>query len=198
MGMDRVLATDQLKDEHKIIIRMLNVVEAACRRMQKRENVPARVFEEAVDFIRNFADRCHHGKEQDTLFPLMGKRGFPMDSGPIAVMLVEHDRGREFVKGLAEAVKRYAAGDETAKPVMVQNAMGYVELLRQHIHKEDNILYPMGDKVLTTEDNERLLEQFEKIEGDVVGAGKHEQYLHSIERLEKEFGITSASASHDH
>ncbi len=189
MAIEEALATDQLKAEHKVIIRMLNVVEAACERLQKAESIPAQVFDEAIDFIRNFADKCHHGKEQDTLFPLMGERGFPTDTGPIAVMLVEHDKGREFVRRLVEAVKRYAAGDEGAKAGIVQNAMGYVELLRQHIYKEDNILYPMGDKVLTGEDNRRLLEEFERIESDVVGAAKHERYLQTIEKIEKELGI---------
>lgn len=79
-------------------------------------------------------------------------------------MLMEHEQGRRFVRGLAGALAKYEGGDKTAKTAVVQNARGYTELLDQHIYKEDNILYPMGDKVLSEADNMELLEKFEKIE----------------------------------
>lgn len=187
--MHAVSATENLKEEHRVIERMLKILDVACNRLQRSEDVSPEIFEKAIDFIKTFADRCHHGKEQDTLFPFLGERGIPTREGPIAVMLMEHDQGRRYVKGLAEALAKYEGGDKAAKVAIVENARGYVDLLAQHIYKEDNILYPMGDRVLSQSDNKELLEKFEKIEREIIGEGKHEYYLHMVDELEKKLGI---------
>ncbi len=193
-----MLATENLKAEHQVILRMIKVLIVASEKLERGEDVSLDVFEKAVDFIRTFADRCHHGKEQDTLFPLMSERGIPRPGGPIAVMLMEHEQGRQYVRGLAEALAKYERGDKAAKSAIVENARGYAELLDQHIYKEDNILYPMGDKVLSKSDNKELLEKFEKIEKEIIGEGKHEYYLHMIEKFEKELGINGGEVKHEH
>jgi len=198
MAAGSTTATGQLKDEHKVILRMLRIVEVASEKLENGEKVSPSVFRDAIDFIRTFADKCHHGKEQDTLFPMLGRRGFPMQGGPIAVMLMEHDQGRDYVGKLAAAVDRYEGSDKAAENAIVENARGYVGLLRDHIHKEDNILYPMGDKVLTGDDNISLLVEFERIEKQVIGAGKHDYYLQMISKLEKEFGISGGEMEHVH
>jgi len=193
-----MLATENLKEEHQVILRMIKVLTVASDKLDRGEDVSSEVFKKAVDFIRTFADRCHHGKEQDTLFPTMGERGFPMKSGPIAVMLMEHEQGRHFVRGLAEALAKYEKGDKELKDAIVKNARGYAELLNQHIYKENNILFPMGDKVLSQSDNNVLLEKFEKIEREIIGEGKHEYYLQMIDELEKELGISGGKIEHEH
>jgi len=182
-------ATHNLKEEHQVILRMIKILNVASGKLERGESVSLEVFKKALDFIQTFVDRCHHGKEQDILFPLMDKRGIPTQRGPIAVMLMEHDQGRRYVRGLAEALARYEGGDKSVKSAIVENARGYSGLLDQHIYKEDNILYPMGDRVLSHADNAELLEKFEKIEKDIIGEGKHKYYLHMIEELEKELGI---------
>ncbi len=151
-----------------------------------------------MDFIHTFADRCHHGKEQDTLFPLLGQRGIPTASGPMAVMLMEHEQGRRYVKDLSNAVKKYQLGEKDAKEGIVENAREYAKLLEQHIYKEDNILYPMGDRVLSSQDNQELLEKFDKIEKEIIGEGKHEYYLQVISELEKELGMVGGEMEHEH
>jgi len=193
-----MLATENLKEEHQVILRMIKVLIVASDKLEKDEDVSVDVFKKAVDFIQTFADRCHHGKEQDTLFPLLEERGILRHRGPIAVMLMEHEQGRLYLKGLTEALSRYESGDKTAKRAIIENARGYAELLDQHIYKEDNILYPMGDKVLSQSDNRELLEKFEKIEKEIIGKGKHEYYLHIIEELEKELGINGGEVKHEH
>jgi len=191
-------ATQNLKEEHQVIMRMIKILNVASGKLERGEKVSPKVFERAIDFIQTFADRCHHGKEQDTLFPRLGERGIPTQGGPIAVMLMEHDQGRRYVKGLAEALTRYEGSDQTAQTALIKNARGYAELLDQHIYKEDNILYPMGDKVLSQVDNRELLEKFEKIEKEIIGEGKHEYYLHMIGELEKELGISGGEMKHEH
>jgi len=193
-----MLATENLKEEHQVILRMIKVLIVASDKLERSEDVSPEIFKKAVDFIQTFADRCHHGKEQDTLFPLMEARGILRHRGPIAVMLMEHEQGRQYVKGLAEALLRYEKGNKTAKSSIVKNARGYAELLDQHIYKEDNILYPMGDKVLSQPDNIELLEKFEKIEKEVIGKGKHEYYLDMLRKLEKELGINGGEIKREH
>jgi len=191
-------ATQNLREEHQVILRMIKILNVASGKLERGESVSLEVFKKAVDFIRTFADRCHHGKEQDTLFPRLGEKGIPTQGGPIAVMLIEHDRGRQYVKGLADAVASYEGGNKTALSLIVENARGYAELLDQHIYKEDNILYPMGDRVLSESDNVELLEKFENIEKGIIGEGKHEYYLRMVEELEKELGISGVEIKHEH
>jgi hemerythrin-like domain-containing protein len=108
----------------------------------------------------------------------------------MGVMLMEHEKGRSLVKALAEAVERYERGDKDAKSAIIENARGYTQLLAQHIPKEDDILYPLADKVLTPKDKEKLLEKFEEVERERIGEGKHMEYVRLIEELEKQLKIS--------
>ncbi len=175
-------ATDELKQEHRVIERVLSVIEAVAARQGR--GLPPDFFPRVVYFVRNFADRCHHGKEEDNLFPAMERRGIPGHDGPVGVMRLEHDRGRAYVRDLDEAGKRLAAGDATALPAALRNAAGYAALLRQHIDKEDGILYMMADQVLTESDQQNMTDRFEQVERALMGAGKHEEFLKLVEGLE--------------
>lgn len=175
--------TDVLKEEHAGIKVMLAILGRMADRLEAGQEVDAAHLEQAVDFIRTFADRCHHGKEEDHLFVEMEKAGIPQQGGPIAVMLAEHTTGRAYVKGLADAVTRYGAGDNAAAPDIVQNARNYIALLQAHIDKEDNILYPIADRSLTEAQQKELLECFEDVERERIGPGKHEEYHRLLERL---------------
>ncbi|MGQ9571952.1 MAG: hemerythrin domain-containing protein [Dehalococcoidia bacterium] len=182
-------ATEELMTEHRAIERMLAILDAAAQRLEQGQHIRPDLFREAVDFVRNFADRCHHGKEEDNLFPGMETRGVPRHSGPLRVMLLEHERGRDHVAAIADAIDAYESGDESAARTIVENARGYVDLLRGHIMKEDNVLFPMADRVLSAGDQQELLERFEKIEREVIGPGVHERYHHLLDDLERELGL---------
>jgi len=182
-------ATENLKEEHRVIERMLKILNVACEKLKKDEEVSPEIFKKTIDFIRTFADRCHHEKEEDALFPMIEQHGFPRQGGPIGVMLQEHDRGRMYVRVLAEAVEKYGKGDKTAKQAIIENAMGYAMLLSQHIPKEDEILYPMADKVLEPTEQKELLETFETIEKERIGEGKHHEYINMVMELERELNI---------
>ena len=185
-------ATEDLKTEHRAIERMLAVLEAAAQRLDDSEPVRPDLFRDAVDFVRNFADRCHHGKEEENLFPRMEAAGVPRAGGPLAVMLLEHDKGREYVAAIAGAIDAYEGGDRSAARVIVDNARGYAALLRQHIAKEDSVLFPMADRVLSPDDQQELEQRFEEIETNVMGPGVHERYHRLLDDLERELGLTSA------
>jgi hemerythrin-like domain-containing protein len=129
-----------------------------------------------LDFFREFADHCHHAKEENLLFEKMKRRGVPVSGGPIAVMLQEHDEGRRRLKAVAEALPKARSGDASAATSVRTNLLAYVQLLRGHIDKEDNILYPMADRLFTPEDQRALTEGFEKVEAEEIGEGVHEKY----------------------
>jgi len=179
--------TETLKNEHKAILLMLDVVESVSEKLDAGENVPAEHLTKIVDFIRGFADKCHHAKEEDLLFPAMEKTGIPRQGGPIGVMLIEHTEGREYVRKMSEAAEEYAAGDRKVGARFAENARGYAALLTQHIHKEDNILYPIADARLSPQTQAGLEKDFERVEEEVVGPGKHEEYHRLLEKLEKTY-----------
>ena len=182
-------ATETLMTEHRAIERMLAVLETAAQRLDAGERPRPDLFREAVDFVRNFADRCHHGKEEDNLFPRMEARGVPRNGGPLGMMLMEHDEGRAYVGAVAGAIDAYEAGDESAARVIAENARGYAELLRQHIMTEDNVLFPMADGVLSVDDQQELAQTFDRIETEVMGPGVHERYHQLLDDLEREMGL---------
>ena len=181
--------TEELTTEHRAIERMLAVLESAAGRLEAGERVRPDVFREALDFVRNFADRCHHGKEEENLFPRLEELGVPREGGPLGVMLSEHDEGRAFIGAIAAAVDAYEGGDESAAHTIAGSARGYVELLHGHILKEERVLFPMADQVLSADDQRSLEESFERIETEVMGPGVHERYHRMLDELERELGL---------
>lgn len=133
-------------------------------------------LEKIIEFSRNFTDRCHHTKEEKHLFCKMGDRGVPCDAGPIAVMLIEHEEGRRIVRQLAERLPAAQGGEAGAIAAVRDGLFAYVELLRAHIAKEDEILFPMADQILESEDQRQLTRAFDAVEAEEMGAGVHEKY----------------------
>jgi len=176
--------TEQLKEEHQAIKLMLSILEGMSQKLEAGQAVSTEHLEQSLEFIRLFADKCHHGKEEDVLFPAMEAAGIHKEGGPIGVMLAEHDAGRGYVQGLAEAIARYKAGDRQAATAITTNARSYIALLNQHIFKEDNILYPMADMRLSPARQARMLEEFEGIERERLGPGKHEELQRILEHLQ--------------
>ena len=177
--------TEELKQEHQAILRMIAVLRGVSTRLETGTGPSTRGdLPQIVDFIRIFADKCHHGKEEDLLFPAMEAAGIPRQGGPIGVMLAEHAVGREFVAGMAAAAEAYRGGDAQAGGTFAEKAVGYGNLLTPHIGKEDNILYPMADARLTEDQQRALMEGFERVERKVIGAGRHEAFHALLDRLE--------------
>jgi len=179
-------ATALLKEEHRVIERMLAVLEAAAHRLDAGERVRAGLFREAVDFVRTFADKNHHGKEEANLFPRLEERGVPKEGGPLGMMLHEHDLGRGFIQAIEGAIDAYERGDEAAAKVIADNIGGYTQLLTEHIWKEENVLFQMADQVLSEDDQQDLTERFEQVEAEVIGPDALERYTDMLGRAEQE------------
>ena len=168
--------TEILKHEHKVILLVVDAAEREAQLIEKTGKVNVERIKKMVDFIRNFADKCHHAKEENQLFIKMEQRGFSKQMGPLAVMLHDHDEGRKMVKAAADSLSAAAAGDKNAVKTVAENLSDYAALLRAHIEKEDNVLYVMADRVFTDDDQKALSEAFEKVENEEIGKGVHEKY----------------------
>jgi len=141
-----------------------------------------------LDFFKGFVDRCHHSKEEDVLFPELERRGVSRQGGPIGVMLSEHEQGRGHVRELDASLGRLRDGDAGAAASIRELAVAYRHLLQQHIDKENHILFPLADRLLAEMDD-KLNEEFETIERERVGQGKHEAYHAMLRTLHGHYGV---------
>ena len=180
-----MIATDALKKDHRVIEKILRLLELTSKKLENGEDVPVDLLKKTLDFISNFADHYHHGKEEDILFKMMGEEGFGIEGGPITVMLDEHNTGRGYTRALSEGIEKYASGDNNAGKEIAENAMNYTRLLATHIMKEDNILYNMADKILTENQQEDILNKFAIVEKDRLGDERLLYYLNLPDELIK-------------
>jgi len=189
-------AIETLMNEHRTIERAIDALVSFADEVRRKttddrgDKVELGRF---VTFIREFADACHHGKEEDILFAAMVEAGFSRQSGPIAVMLMEHDLGRTHVRALAGLSAQEAAWSVEDRQRLGEAAHGYADLLRAHIHKEDAILYPMAEQRLPPEALRRVSADCDAYEAKKMGSGEHER-LHG---LAEELVARHAPLSHD-
>lgn len=169
-----------LDHEHRLTEKVLAVLQKETEDLARGQGNPDLV-KQALDFFGVFTDRCHHHKEEDVLFPLLEKRGIPGRGGPVGVMLQEHEQGRKYMADMRLAL------DNKDWDKLAATARSYVDLLKGHIWKEDDVLYPAGRKVLSAQDAQELVEQFAKVE-EQVGEGVHERYSALAAELEKKSG----------
>jgi hemerythrin-like domain-containing protein len=176
-------ATQDLIAEHNAVLVALQLLEKIEAALDTKKSQAWEHLEQLLDFFKGFVDRCHHGKEEDVLFPELERRGVKRDRGPIGVMLMEHDAGRGHVRAMSDGLERLRRGEAIAVSAIRESARSYRDLLRAHIHKENNVLFPMADRFVPEDVAATLAERFEEIERDRVGEGKHEAYhamLHTL------------------
>jgi hemerythrin-like domain-containing protein len=118
---------------------------------------------DCVRFIRLYADALHHGKEEDLLFPELVARGMPNDQGPVGVMLHEHALGRGFAKAMAEALPDARGGDAAAARRLADAGRSYAHLIREHIMKEDQVLFEMADQMIDAPACRRLCTAYDHV-----------------------------------
>jgi hemerythrin-like domain-containing protein len=175
--------TQRLKDEHQLILRMLTLLEKNARLTEEGSFHDYRFYLDGVDFIRNYADRFHHAKEEDILFEALIENGMPRANSPVAAMLMEHDLGRAFVRGMEEAATRAVKGEAGQDEAIVSNARGYLELLREHISKEDEILYPLAERIIPAEKRDGILKGYQRAE-EKGAEGLEAHYRNIVEGYE--------------
>lgn len=178
-------ATKNLEADHIYIILLIDIMEHITR--FGKPDIGH--LEKIVDIIRNFADGLHHAKEENLFFPFLGTKGFSATQGPVAVMLNEHVGGRNFVKGMAESISLYKNGDGKKLGDIFSNMNGYAELLRNHIAKENNILFRMADNVMSEADHTSLLASFDGVEKDHAASKGDDYYPSQIKQLAEYYKI---------
>jgi hemerythrin-like domain-containing protein len=181
--MEDMKATEILMHEHELILRGVAVLERMAGRARAGQAVPASDANAIVEFIKKFADGCHHAKEEGVLFPAMEAAGMPRNGGPIAVMLAEHDEGRAAVRAMVEAIGAFGSSDG-AQAAFAVAADAYAHLLTNHIYKENNILFRMADNVLGPHQDAEILRAYDEHEAKVAGPGEHERFHKVVEELE--------------
>ena len=147
-----------LSKEHENILKIVDALEFKIEQLNDK-SIDISFFKKVIDFIRNYADKFHHAKEEDILFKEFNKCAEEgcVHCNPVEQMLVEHDEGRKNVKLMESGL------NEKNKDKLIEGATNYIRLIREHIFKEDNILYPMADEVLSEEVKKIMLEKFKEI-----------------------------------
>lgn len=180
-------AIDVLMTEHRLIERVLGSLESFGAAVEGGLVVERSIVSDYAGFFRGFADAYHHGKEEDILFQRMIERGFPTETGPLAVMLYEHEQGRARVAVLRQVGHGEGAVAAAEKRALLISAHEFIPLLRQHIMKEDRILYPMAAQLLTGPEFDAMETAFEAFEKRAGGEGSADRLRALAERLESAF-----------
>jgi hemerythrin-like domain-containing protein len=187
--------SDELMQEHRLIERVLDALEIATMRLENGRVVRPEFFLEAADFIAGFADGCHHKKEEGVLFGAMIEGGLPRSGEPLDMFLDEHVQGRKLTRGMREAAHKLLGGDASGRPALISNARHYVALLRDHIVKEDEMLFPMADEMFSADEQRRVLHGFARVQRDDVGTDAHASFQALAERLEREASAMAPGAA---
>ncbi len=176
-------ATNILRNEHEAVLKVLEALDKAVVRLNNEDAVPISFFEDVLEFLTVFVDKCHHSKEEEVLFPLLAQGGIPVEGGPIGQMLLEHEQGREFIREMQRGVGGLKKGVPTGRYLLINGAEGYSKLLKQHIFKENQVLFIMADSLLQPAAQEDLTRQFDEIEHNKIGEGTHERLHGMIDQL---------------
>jgi len=172
---------EQLKEEHEGISLMLRILEKVCAKMEAKEKVDLGHLERISQFFKIFVDQCHHGKEEDLLFPAI----IPMEQKLIGLLLGEHSQGRSYVRAMGQELTRMKKLEGLTWVGYAANAQKYIAIMTQHIQKEDNVLFPMFDRLLGKKKQMELVEGFEDLERKKIGEGIHEEFHKLLDELKE-------------
>jgi len=185
--------TEILSQEHRVIEQVLDSLEKIASAARAAGRLDGERAGQALEVLRTFADRIHHGKEEDRLFPRMEARGLPRHVGPIAVMLEDHRYGRSLIRQMGDALADVQAGKGAATALFANAAGAYVAMLRDHIAKEDGVLFPLAESVLDETGRRELQAEFERFHREDLEPGTLERMLAQAEALARHFGVPLAA-----
>jgi hemerythrin-like domain-containing protein len=179
---------EELRHEHAVISLVLRYIGQEAQRIEDIGTLRPEVVEMMLDFSRNFTDRCHHAKEENHLFPSLEGKGMSRESGLVADLLNEHAEGRRRLKAVDELLPAAGSGDKDAALSVALNLFAYRKLLEEHIAREDTVLFPMADSLLSAEDQDSLEKAFARVEEIETGLGVHEKYHRLAHTIAEQFG----------
>lgn len=173
---------DELKKEHRVIERVLTVLESLSRRLETNDPVDPETLARAREVIVGFGDRCHHAKEEHALFPALASKRSIIEWGPVRILTSEHEAGRKLMSDLARAIEQMASNEAYGRAGAHRAIDTYTRMLRRHIAKEEDILFPLAETLLSDEEAVALQRQFDAVERDLGSA--HERFEADVNALE--------------
>ena len=175
---------NELLAEHEAVRKTLKILKRIGQDVEKTRKIenPGHLVQ-LFDFFITFVDKCHHSKEEEHLFPALEEVGVSREGGPVGVMLKEHQQGRDLVLKMKNAARQFESGKKEAAQKFTQHANDYIALLDFHIDKENKVLFPMATNHLSASKLEELSKEFDRIETDKIGPGRHEAFHKMIDTM---------------
>ncbi len=185
------MSTESLRRDHALIEKVLKAMWATIPLLQSGKTIPEPVISQVIDFTKNFTDVCHHVKEENSLFPELEKKGMPKESGPIAVMLMEHTMTRKLAARMEDSSKEYLRSGDAKQ--LITDMQEYINHVVQHIWKENNRLFEMAEMALRN-DVERMNGELASAEAEKLKEiGKtREMYEKIADDLARQFPMQDA------
>ncbi len=168
--------TDGLRSEHESVLLVVEEMRRQADSIRSGGKVDRAKIEKIADFLRNFVDRCHHAKEEKLLFPRLLERGRPSEGGPVGMMLEEHETGRGLLRAVLGALPDAAQDKPAALTEVAESLKEYAELLDAHIEKENTVLFPLAEAVLTSDDQQSLSAAFKESDTKETGQSAIDAY----------------------
>ena len=137
------MSTASLRRDHDLIEKVIKAMESTIQLLNDGKQIPESILLPVIDFSKNFTDVCHHSKEENSLFPALEQAGMPRNMGPIAMMLMDHERSREIGKEMESSAKDYISSGNSTK--LISDMQQYVEHITEHLWKENNRLFMMAE-----------------------------------------------------
>ncbi|NLJ97172.1 MAG: hemerythrin domain-containing protein [Clostridiales bacterium] len=177
-----------MMEEHQYILRMLKIVRKACIGIMNGDTINYEDFDKMIDFIKNYSDNHHHGKEEKLLFNKIVEHLGALGNKLITHgMMVEHDMGRLYIRELISSLERTKQGDEESRIDVIANAISYTHHMKRHIDKEDSVIYTFARRQLPTEILEKVNNDTINFEESASKNGTQEHYISLLESLEKKY-----------
>jgi len=176
---------DFLVAEHEMIERAMAVLKINLEKIDEAVKAPLQM-QRAIDFLLEFGDKMHNTKEEKFLFPLMGQKGLPVEGGPIGVMLMEHDAERKLLQNMMAELPSLAEATTAERHKFAAGGFEYLTIRAEHIWKENDVLYAMGRKVISEEENATLLNAFKTLDQLTYGDAARQHYEQMLVEVEKD------------
>jgi len=179
------MSTASLRRDHELIEKVIKAMESTIELLKNGKQIPEFILLPVIDFSKNFTDVCHHSKEEKSLFPALEQAGLPTNMGPIAMMLIDHQRSREIGTEMEASAKEYLSSGDSTK--LISDMHQYVEHITEHLWKENNKLFMMAEARLqyVSEKVDKELTEIEKSKLDELGKTR-EHYEQLAENLTKD------------
>ncbi|MFQ5496943.1 MAG: hemerythrin domain-containing protein [Nitrosopumilus sp.] len=179
------MSTASLRRDHELIEKVIKAMESTLQLLNDGKQIPESILLPVIDFSKNFTDVCHHTKEEKSLFPALEQAGLPSNMGPIAMMLIDHQRSREIGTHMEESAKEYLSTGDSTK--LISDMQQYVEHVTEHLWKENNRLFMMAEARLqyVAKKVDEELTEIEKSQLDDLGKSR-EHYEKLAENLTKD------------